>query len=390
MWNSSEKDKNMVVDAAEKSTGLMEEDKCGLYESSRTDSGFLSSANLTVSSDQLLSEEIKSAPDSGLIEEDDIEQSMRLDSGVDLGLSETFSGLSLKSPSLNNLNSTKLRTNDDIPHVQTNVSSEEERPPWELYYRQDEEGDTQLHIAIFHGFIEVVYSLVRLAPHPCLLDIVNDRSQTPLHLAVLTRQPRVARRLVASGACPRARDLCGNTPLHLACATGDLTAVRELTAPVTIQEVEALGLSYGAVAKNEIDLEQRNYDGQMCVHLAALGGYVDILRHLVWLGANINAREGKSGYTPLHQAIENGDQATTHFLLTECAGQLQLEAPTYAGRTAVQLARGSTFVQALVSRGASVPIDDDTDGDYDTDSSEDMLYETSNVFKSGFAINASA
>nr|CAD7454305.1 unnamed protein product [Timema tahoe] len=29
---------------------------------------------------------------------------------------------------------------------------------------------------------------------------------------------------------------------------------------------------------------------QMCVHLAALGGHVEVLRHLVWFGANINAR----------------------------------------------------------------------------------------------------
>jgi hypothetical protein len=28
----------------------------------------------------------------------------------------------------------------------------------------------------------------------------------------------------------------------------------------------------------------------MCVHLAAIGGHVDVLRHLVWFGANINAR----------------------------------------------------------------------------------------------------
>lgn len=151
MWKSGDTNKDVVADAVEKSSGLMEDDKCGLYESSRTDSGFLSSANLTVSSDQLLSEEIKSPADSGLIEEDDTERPednnyMHLDSGVDVGLSETFSGLSLKSPSsLNNLNSTKIRTNEDVSQVsqvQSNLTSDQEHPPWELYYKQDEEGDT--------------------------------------------------------------------------------------------------------------------------------------------------------------------------------------------------------------------------------------------------------
>lgn len=32
------------------------------------------------------------------------------------------------------------------------------------------------------------------------------------------------------------------------------------------------------------------FSGQMCVHLAAIGGHVDVLRHLIWFGANINAR----------------------------------------------------------------------------------------------------
>lgn len=370
----------------------MEDDKCGLYESSRTDSGFLSSANLTVSSDQLLSEEIKSAPDSGLIEDDvDKPQSyMHIDSGVDVGLSETFSGLSLKSPSLNNLNSTKIRTNEDVSQTQVQTSAEQERPPWELYYRQDEEGDTQLHIAIIHGFIEVITSLLRLTPYSCLLDIPNDHGQSALHLAVLTRQPRVVRRLVVAGANPRARDLRGNTPLHLACALGDLQAVKEITSPVEVKEVEGLGVGYNPAIQRGVDLEQRNYDGQMCVHLAASFGYVDVLRHLVWFGADINAREAKSGYAPLHLAIENGDQATTQFLLVECAEKLQVEAPTYAGRTAVQLARGSTFVQALVARGAVMPMDDDTDDEYDTDSSDDMPFESSNVYKPGLVINASA
>lgn len=133
-----------------------------------------------------------------------------------------------------------------------------------MFYRQ-------LHIAIIHGFIEVVYSLIRLAPHPCLLDIVNDYSQTPLHLAVLSRQSRIARRLVAAGASPRCRDLRGNTPLHLACEAGDLETVKEITAPISIQEVESLGLSYGtSVARREIDIEQRNYDGKFDYFLVSL------------------------------------------------------------------------------------------------------------------------
>lgn len=113
------------------------EDK--LYENSRTDSGFLS-GNLTeeIKSEEIKTEEIKS--DSEVIEDDHSteEKFMRLDSGVDICLSETFNSLSLdlKTPGLNNLSNTKTRTNDN------DSKNNEEKHPWELYYKQDEDGDT--------------------------------------------------------------------------------------------------------------------------------------------------------------------------------------------------------------------------------------------------------
>jgi hypothetical protein len=34
--------------------------------------------------------------------------------------------------------------------------------------------------------------------------------------------------------------------------------------------------------------------GQLCVHLAAAGDHADVLRHLVWAGANINGRVSRA------------------------------------------------------------------------------------------------
>lgn len=129
MSNQSENERYL----SEAGKGSME-DK--FYENSRTDSGFLSGH---ITSEEIRSEEITSATESGLIEEDIKEDNlMRLDSGV-VCLSQTFSSLSLdlKTPGLNNLNTTKTRTNE-------NVDSKiiEEKHPWELYYKQDEDGDT--------------------------------------------------------------------------------------------------------------------------------------------------------------------------------------------------------------------------------------------------------
>lgn len=58
----------------------------------------------------------------------------------------------------------------------------------------------QLHIAIVHGFYDAVLALLHMCPHPALLDICNDAGRAPIHLAVLTSQPHIARRLLIAGA----------------------------------------------------------------------------------------------------------------------------------------------------------------------------------------------
>lgn len=80
--------------------------------------------------------------------------------------------------------------------------------------------------------------------------------QTPLHLAVLTRQPSVVRRLVVAGASLSPRDRYGNTAVHLASEAGDVDCLRALVEPVTVQEASH------AVPQDPADLEERNYDGK--------------------------------------------------------------------------------------------------------------------------------
>ncbi|KAK7075071.1 hypothetical protein SK128_019921 [Halocaridina rubra] len=74
--------------------------------------------------------------------------------------------------------------------------------------------------------------------------------------------------------------------------------------------------------------------GQTCIHIAAQGGHKDILQHLTWYGADINAKEGKSGRTALHYAVENRDQTLVAFLTESCKASMTLE--TYAGLTPYQ------------------------------------------------------
>lgn len=349
-------------------------------EKGETDSGFLSSGNLLVSSEISEQETADAAATAPVAPEP-----MRVDSGVDFRLSESLSQLSLKQVTLNPLASETVQAEptfeltpvtsekleqQEIEALRINDSQREIEKPieldWQLYYTQDDDGDTQLHIAIVQGFLEAAFSLIRMAPHCCLLDILNDDGQSPLHLAVLTRQPRVVRRLILAGANPALRNFRGNTALHLACATGDLASAMALTDSLTPLERNYL-LPGGRVPALPQNLEQRNYDGEMCLHIAAASGHVELVRLLLRFGADLEAKEALAGKTALHLAVERGCRPVVAFLLKEC--RPCLDSQTYAGITAYQIALclDSQIASELVREGATPePLPES-----DSDSSDD-------------------
>ncbi|KAG5335761.1 CACT inhibitor, partial [Acromyrmex heyeri] len=274
---------------------------------------------------------------------------------------------------------------------------------WQLYYTQDDDGDTQLHIAIMQGYVEAALILIRLAPHPCLLNIYNDDWQSSLHLAVLTNQSLIVRRLILAGADPSLRNFHGNTALHLACMNGDLACAKALTDPLSPMERNNLipGQIVPALPQN---LEQRNYSDtsyfnqcgpsldretsvkspttmshrEMCLHLAATNGHVNLVRLLLRLGADLEAREALAGKTALHLAMERKCRSVVNFLLQECKPCLDTQ--MYSGLTAYQLALciDSQLARELVRYGAKPEPLPDSDSDLESNSennSEDETYD---------------
>lgn len=75
----------------------------------------------------------------------------------------------------------------------------------------------------------------------------------------------------------------------------------------------------------------------MCLHVAAASGYVDLVRLLLRLGADLRAKEGLAGYTALHLVVEREYRLLFDFLLPECQRASCLDERTYRGRTAYQL-----------------------------------------------------
>lgn len=305
-----------------------------------------------------------------------------LDSGIDI--SEQLSSLHLASPSTSSCstNSGEVDPNTPTIHRTTSPPPPSRRSNLGLnqaqvallqeIFQRDEDGDTQLHVAVMRGFIEVVYHITRLLPHQAFLDLSNHTGRTALHLAVSAGDAGVARHLIVCGASPVARDRRGNTPLHSASGQGNNHMVTQLTRPVTVAEVMHARLSYApAHTAGLLAADLPNYDGQTCIHIAAQGGHKEILQHLTWYGADINAREGKSGRTAIHYAVEARDQSLVAFLAEGCRASLTLE--TYAGLTPYQLAianGANVIANQLLSMGApgdALPtyLTADDDLDYD-------------------------
>lgn len=375
---------DVLPDAASRVPGLTEEKT---FESSATDEGFISEEI----SEELFSSKSVGPCDSGIIEpisKQEVAQeleSMKVDSGI----VDSFSSMSLKNSGLNDLNSphnTKIINTSPVEPV---VPKKTEQAP--IYFQQDEDGDTYLHIAILKEFPEVALALIRSAPHPKYLDTRNDDAQSPLHLAVLTGQSRIVRWLIVSGASPNPRNLSGDSPLHIAASRGDVACCGAITDPVTPQERDTLALSYPVHAYEHCELDQWNYYGQTCVHVAALNGHIQVLQHLVWNGADINSREGTGGYTALHIAIERGDENLAGFLLSHCKS-LNPNTLTYGKKSPLQL--GCTVTPALFEALKQCGVESyysDSEDDYYDDSTdeEEMPYDTTNMYMPKL-VNASA
>jgi len=92
--------------------------------------------------------------------------------------------------------------------------------------------------------------------------------------------------------------------------------------------------------------------GEMCLHVAAASGRVDMVHLLLRLGADLEAREALAGRTALYLAMEHGCRSVIAFLLQECKPCLNTQ--TYAGTTAYQLAlcMDSHLARELVRLGA--------------------------------------
>ncbi|XP_078222894.1 nuclear factor NF-kappa-B p105 subunit isoform X3 [Callithrix jacchus] len=221
---------------------------------------------------------------------------------------------------------------------------------------QDENGDSVLHLAIIHLHSQLVRDLLEVTSGLISDDIINMRNdlyQTPLHLAVITKQEDVVEDLLRAGADLSLLDRFGNSVLHLAAKEGN-------------DKVLSILLKHKKAA---LLLDYPNGDGLNAIHLAMMSNSLPCLLLLVAAGANVNAQEQKSGRTALHLAVEHDNISLAGCLLLE--GDAHVDSTTYDGTTPLHIAagRGSTRLAALLKAAGADPLVENFEPLYDLDDS---------------------
>uniref|UniRef100_A0A452RQH7 Nuclear factor NF-kappa-B p105 subunit n=1 Tax=Ursus americanus TaxID=9643 RepID=A0A452RQH7_URSAM len=223
---------------------------------------------------------------------------------------------------------------------------------------QDENGDSVLHLAIIHLHAQLVRDLLEVTSGLISDDTINMRNdlyQTPLHLAVITKQEAVVDDLLRAGADLSLLDRAGNSVLHLAAKEG-----QDKILSILLKHKKAAPL-----------MDHPNGEGLNAIHLAVMSDSMPCLLLLVAAGADVNAQERKSGRTALHLAVERDNISLAGCLLLE--GDAHVDSTTYDGTTALHIAagRGSTRLAALLKAAGADPLVENFEPLYELDDSWD-------------------
>lgn len=222
-------------------------------------------------------------------------------------------------------------------------------------------GDTFLHSALRYNQDQTMKCfLTIIASHrefKNLVNMKNEKGQTPLHYAVILNQPEIVEELLAVGANPDLYDNNKSSVIHEAVKDDDT--------------LDCLDFLIEARA----NIENEDITGKTALHLAAESGSVGALDILVRANADVDKPERKCGRTALYIAITHGHTKVVEYLLEKT--NINITQKNYFGHTAVDAALASSaglqkneIISLLEKHGANINVennDDDTDSDSDDD-----------------------
>ena len=166
-------------------------------------------------------------------------------------------------------------------------------------------GATPLHLAVAAGSLEIVFHMVTEGFVEDI-DVRDNRQCTPLIIAAQYGEVVISHFLMRHGAQARAVDQHGDTAMHWAAYKGH-------------SDLVSLYVT-GALSGTEVPVNQQDNFGQAPLHLAALRGNADTVQTLSELGADKDLVD-KKGLTARQLAKEKRDTND----IDRTKGQLKIE-----------------------------------------------------------------
>ncbi|XP_034553378.1 NF-kappa-B inhibitor delta [Notolabrus celidotus] len=236
--------------------------------------------------------------------------------------------------------------------------------------RQDEDGDTILHIYTAKGLRECAFAAAERLRNVGRLDAKEHKGKTALLVAVTANQPEIVQDLLTFGADINACEMKGQTALHLAAHYG---------LPGILQVILS--------SRPDVNLEAHNFEGMTPLHCAAISHSLTIkalssstmtdvslitkaaeklscVQMLLNSGASLLSKEIKSNKTVLHLAVKEGNIDLVGYLLKIPLQNMKDFVNLKAhGHTALHMAAGlhsnpyqAEILRLLLSRGADPSI----------------------------------
>lgn len=255
---------------------------------------------------------------------------------------------------------------------------------------RDNGGNSLLHIAVYNGNVKLILKAIELGAK---INALNDKKQTPLHVAVDRKNPAAVTVLLKHGAAQGIVDVEKDTPivkcirkgylnilksfvqmnadlqctghypaslLHLAlhCGHADMVDVllsggadvneknNEGFTPIQVAVVKKHSDIVKVLTKNGADIFVKDFRKANLLHLAVKSQSLDLVQTLISFGLNLNARDVE-GSTPLHLALHQKIEEISLYLINNSE---DLEVSDIDGYTPLHLtAKSALLTEKILS-----------------------------------------
>ncbi|XP_071043701.1 protein phosphatase 1 regulatory subunit 12A isoform X3 [Parasteatoda tepidariorum] len=202
------------------------------------------------------------------------------------------------------------------------------------------DGLTALHQACIDNNLEMVQFLVERG---CNVNQGDNEGWTPLHATASCGFLSIAKYLIENGANVAAVNNDGDLPIDIAESNemeeylSDVLDEQNIDCDLARSEEERLMLEDAKSMLNAgTDLNDRIHSrtGATPLHVAAAKGYIDVLKLIIQIGADLNAQDF-DGWTPLHAAAHWGQKEACAILADNL---VNMDIQNFAGQTCFDVA----------------------------------------------------